>query len=1135
MPPHGTDLDLRVLGPLEVRVDGQLVDVGSPMVRTLLARLLVDVNRVVSLDRLIDDLWDGEPPASATATLQSYVSHLRRALEPGRPARAAPTVLVTRSPGYSLVLPADQIDAGRFAAMVEHGRALLEQGDPGAAVGCLDEAISQWRGEPYGGIELEAIVLAERRRLAELHATAVEDRLGALLELGRHRYVLGDLDSLVAEHPYRERAWELLILAQYRSGRQVEALRTYQQARAALVDHAGVDPGPRLVELERRVIQQDPTLDWQPRSGPATSGVASRLAADDELDEVPPGTARPPLVGRDTALRASRAVLDRVSTGAGGVLLVGGEAGIGKTRLVEELAVHASGLGFRVAWGRSSDDEGMPGWWPWTEALSQLASDLAGPQLLAEGPALRHVLPDLRTQPDGPAGDADPGAVRFAVQRDVVALLAQLCSRSPVLVVLDDLHWADSSSLRLLAALAPELRGLPLLVIATYRPAELLANPALTDTLAQLARHTDTDRIDLHGLDRDAVRSYLEAAGVSASPRLALEVHDRSGGNSFFVAELTRLLLSQQTGALPPDGGAAARVPHAVHDVTRQRLARLPDTTTDLLAVAAIAGRSSDLVLLAEVAGLEPDDALERLEPAVATGLLELDGERPGCFRFAHDLQREAIAEGLALATRLRLHRRIGQVLAAHEDGTGASAGQIAHHFAAAMALGTGEDVLRWAQVAAEHASSHGAADEAVDAWALAIEAHRAAHPADLAGRYDLEVHLAMARRSAWDLAGAQESIDRAIELAERLREPAKVLEAAAITSEIALWNWSPPGGIHRSLVHSMERALPLLSPDRTRTRIRALGALGVATRYASAGRARQLTDEAVDLADALGEPDELARALNNAYLARWWWPDRFELLALADRILDLDGLSPEVEAIALMHRMLVLTGAARVDELAAGMERARRLREVARWPDTAAQLDLNLSMWSAVQGEPSTARELLERAYRTRYQDSTMWAGPWVYHLGRSGIGDYEPDELDHSASTLANLAREEPVDLVRPTAILALLRAGRRDEARTLAGAGPRLVECWAWSFNVVQWAEISRELDLAAAEQILDLLAPMAGELAVAGSNLACFGPVHCQLARLAEHLGRPDAATHHHDLAADQANHLGLSFAELLPSA
>jgi DNA-binding SARP family transcriptional activator len=1127
MPAGVEPLTFCVLGPLEVRREDRTIDIGSAMVRTLLARLLLDAGRVVSVARLIDDLWDGAPPPSAHATLQSYVSHLRRALEPGRAARDAASVVITRAPGYLLQVGDGAVDAQLFDRDLERARELLDAARFDDAVTRLDSALIRWRGEPYGDVEAETFVLGERRRLEARRFTAIEDRLAALLELGRHREVLGEIEALVANAPTRERGWELLMLARYRAGHQVEALRAYRDARHALVENAGIEPGPRLIDLERRMMTQDPELDWQPAHTETDSAIVPH--------QQPPRAATPssselPMVGRHDALAQAHSVLTRTIDGRGGVLLIQGEGGIGKTRLVEEVVGSASQRGVQVAWGRSSDGDAAPAYWPWTQALSVLAASADPAAVDAGGPHLAHVLP----RPDARADLAtvelttdDPGAVRFGVQRSVISFLEQACRAAPTVVVLDDVHWADASSLRLLTALAAELHRIPLLVIATYRRAEATGNAALTEALAHVARQVVTDRIELAGLDRAAVAEHLAAAGVSASTRLVAEVHDRSGGNPFFVTELTRLIASQQEGTVPFDGGAVARVPHAVHDVTRQRLAQLPDPTIDVMGLAAVAGRSSEIGVLADAAGLEPDAVLDLLEPAVATGLVVFDPGRPGAVCFSHDLQREAVAESLPFTRRIRLHHRVATALAGRtvEDDPSV-ARRIAYHYAESLALGTADEVLRWAPVAARYAAQRGGDDEAVEAWAMARQAHEAAHPDDLAGRYDLVVALAHAQRGAWDLAGALRSIGDAIALAQRLDDPARVLDAASIPSDVTLWNWNAPGEVPSELIDPMEAALARVGDTPTPVRARALGALGVALRYGDPARARLLTDGAIDVAEALGDSDDLARALNNAYLARWWRPHHHEMLALTDRLLALADLRPEVEAVASMHRMLVLLAGGDMHRLSSAMQRARELRQIIHQPDVAAQLDLNLATWARLHDLRDEARSLLERAYRTRYQDSTMYAGEWVYYVARMALGDLTDDEIDRHADRLARLAQHESADLVRPTAILALLHAGREPDARRLVGDGPRLGECWTWAFNVVQWADITVELDLPGGEGVAAQLATFADDLVVAGSNLGCFGSTHQWLARLAHHRGDRTDAVEHTSLAAARHQALGL---------
>jgi DNA-binding SARP family transcriptional activator len=229
---------------LEV-LDGQhLVELGRPKQRALLAVLLVHANQVVALDRLIEELWGQQPPAQATASLQAYVSNLRRALEPGRPTRTPPRVLVTQPPGYRLVVAAEDLDAARFVTLAEQGQRLLEGGQPTQAAQVLGEALGLWRGPALAEVADEAFVQAERQRLEELRLVALEDRLAAELALGRHAGAAAEFGELVGLHPFRERLQGLWMLALYRSGRQAEALGVFQSARRMLGEELGIDPSP---------------------------------------------------------------------------------------------------------------------------------------------------------------------------------------------------------------------------------------------------------------------------------------------------------------------------------------------------------------------------------------------------------------------------------------------------------------------------------------------------------------------------------------------------------------------------------------------------------------------------------------------------------------------------------------------------------------------------------------------------------------------------------------------------------------------------------------------------------------------------------------------------------------------------
>ena len=257
-----TPLDFRILGPLEVAGDDGRLDLPTGKPRALLAVLLLSRGEVVSVDRLVDELWGERPPPTAAKNVQGYVARLRRVLGDG--------ALLTQAPGYALRV--DALDATRFQTLVEEAR----HAEPAAAAPRLQEALALWRGPPLADFTYEPFAQDEIRRLDELRLSALEDRIEADLALGRHEQVVAELESLAREHPVRERLQGLRLIALYRCGRQAEALETYRTTRRRLVDELGVEPGPELKELERRILEHDPSLE-APRRETAPIATARTL------------------------------------------------------------------------------------------------------------------------------------------------------------------------------------------------------------------------------------------------------------------------------------------------------------------------------------------------------------------------------------------------------------------------------------------------------------------------------------------------------------------------------------------------------------------------------------------------------------------------------------------------------------------------------------------------------------------------------------------------------------------------------------------------------------------------------------------------------------------------------------------
>jgi YVTN family beta-propeller protein len=251
--------------------DGRPITLGAARQRLLLATLLARPNEAVSSDRLIDELWAERPPETAATALHGFVSQLRKALEPERPAGSAGTVLVTQPPGYLLRVPRGALDAERFEELRRDGRNALDEGDPEGAAKLLREALALWRGSAFAGLEPTGEAHAEARRLEELRLEALEDRLEADLALGRDGTLVAELEGLVDREPLRERPRAQLMLALYRAGRQADALELYQETRRRFVRELGIEPTPRLRELEQAILTHDPELDaglprWRPRA-----------------------------------------------------------------------------------------------------------------------------------------------------------------------------------------------------------------------------------------------------------------------------------------------------------------------------------------------------------------------------------------------------------------------------------------------------------------------------------------------------------------------------------------------------------------------------------------------------------------------------------------------------------------------------------------------------------------------------------------------------------------------------------------------------------------------------------------------------------------------------------------------------
>ena len=840
--------DFRILGALEVVEDGKAVALGGRRQRALLALLLLNPNETLSTARLIDELWGEQPPASAAKTVQVTVSRLRKAL-----GHDADGLVVTRDRGYELRTDPDRIDAHRFERLFASGTRELAAGRPQSAAANLEAAVALWRGPALAELADQPFARHDIARLDDLRIACLEELTDAKLALGRHAEVAGELEGLIGEHPYRERLRAQLMLALYRADRQADALQAYQDARATLVEDLGIDPSERLRDLERAVLAQDPALLLPvapPRPAPRhpSRGV--------------------PLVGRSRELEALTGGLQEAIAGHGGVCLVAGEPGIGKSRLAEELTGQARERGVRVLVGRCWEAGGAPAYWPWVQALRTYLRDaepgLLRAQLGRDGPYLATILPEVReVVPDLPAAPAlDSEGARFHLLEAVAAFLRSIASAGPIALFLDDLHAADAPSLLLLRFVAGDLAGAPILVVGCYRDTEV--GPELRDALAVLAREPAVRRITLGGLSGADTSRLLELTmGAGPAADLAERVQAETQGNPLFSTEIARLIASQGDAG---DSGRRLPIPEGVSEAIGRRLESRSDACRALLTVASVVGREFDPEVVGRVSEIEDDDILLAVDEAAAARLVEGSPEGGGRLRFSHILVRDTLYEGLPAPRRARLHRSLAEVLETSYAGNlDPHVAELAYHYGEG-GTAVAAKALDYARRAGSRAAAQFGHEEAARHYLSALRIAETTGTGDAQTTCELLVALGEAQSRAGNGPEAKRTLHRAAMLAEQEGRPDLLTRAALGYGGRFAWARSSSDP---ALVPLLDRALAAVGEEDSRERARLLGRLATAYRDEPIRDHRaRLGAEAVEIATRLGDPETLADALQGQFIA---------------------------------------------------------------------------------------------------------------------------------------------------------------------------------------------------------------------------------------------------------------------------
>ena len=837
-----------------------------------------------------------------------------------------------------------------------------------------------------------------------------------------------------------------------------------------------------------------------------------------------------PFVGRSRELVTLRALVPHAAGEGRRIALVGGEAGSGKSRLVRELVQEVSEEGVLVLVGACDAVVRTP-YRPFVEALGQLVRntdpDVLRSELGSASGELTRILPDLPGRiGDLPAPvEADPDTERHRLHTAVSDLLAGASRRQPLVLVLEDGHWADTPTLQLLRHVARSVPDARLLVLATFRDTEADVPAELADALADLRRSDEVVRLRLGGLTDDDVTEYLRrSAGAEVDPALAELAHEIQAlteGNAFLLSELWRTLVETDAIVVTEGGLRLTRpleeiaTPESVREVVSQRLSRLDATVRDLLELAAVAGTEFELDLLRRAAP-EELTRLDALEPAVRSGMIEEVPAPTLAYRFTHELVRRALYDRLTSLRRAELHLRVGEALEALAPNPDARAlADLAHHFAAAAPIGGPERAVEYALLAAGTASAALAYEEAAAHLRVALRIGIT----DDRRRAETLMALGTALFRAGTTLDSLQSFREAAEIARELGD-GELLTRAATGFEDACWR---PAMHEQGARILLEEADAALSEDDSRLRIALLSGLARTLEFEGEGvQAKLFREEAIAMARRIDDRHGLATVLMRAYWARSTLT-LAEILAmlteageLAEQIGDID-----IRAEAMEWRVATL--------LALGeIETARR--EAAVVLGMAEQMGQPFILHVAEHYEAALAlfEGRLDDAERAA-ERSRDWG---LLLTGRDASGIYgiqmfgirrEQGRLAELAPVIRILATDERGESAwRPGLAALLAELGMHDDARReLAlvredGLDPFREGLWVASLTYLADAATAVG-DLDAAELLYPELEPLTGTNVMIGHGVACYGSGDRYLGMLAATLGDSERAGRHFEAA------------------
>ena len=838
-------------------------------------------------------------------------------------------------------------------------------------------------------------------------------------------------------------------------------------------------------------------------------------------------------VGRERELERLREAVDGALGGRGSLQLLVGEPGIGKTRASEELATYARVSGARVYWGRCREDEGAPAYWPWVQAIRSYIRDsdpvaLAW-QLGAGAAEVAQLIPEVAEKLDiEPAKGTDSEEARFRLFDSVTSLLLAAARDRPIVIVLDDLHWADEPSLLLLRFAARELASSGLLILGTYRDVELGRHHPLARMLGEMSGIEGSGRIPLRGLSVAAVERYIEmTAGAPAPPGLADAVQEQTDGNPFFVGEIVRLLASE--GKLSAGGSAAElQIPQGVREVVGRRLDRLSEETNAALRVAAVIGRDFDRELVWRVAEQQPEQLMKAAQEAIDERLVTDLGD--GQYSFAHALVRDTLYEELSPPKRSALHELAGLAI---EEICGGNVderlGELAHHFLEAAPRGDLAKAIDYAQRAGAQDMEQLAYEDAVDVYGRALEVLELMDEPDESLRCSLLLSLGGAEAKSARVADAREAFERAAESARRLDDTDSLVGAA-----IGIAMMSDAGRLDQQLLVLLDEALERIGPERTARRAALLSAKSAELYWVDNDlvESTRLVDEAIEIAREVDAPASLAAALQRKIFIPTGPNAPRERLAIAEELLELGSAAGDREAVLRGHAYrlwssLELGDVAAVDR---DLTAYARLAEELRMPEHTWHTYALRGMRVLLDGKVDEAERLAEQARRAGDRAEQPLARQYY------GIQMTQIRSMQGRAAELLPSARElaeqfPGIPAWRTAVITLAARSGDTElasrELERFAGDDFGALPADANWFTAMSLMGEAIALigDEKRAAQAYEALLPYEGLVIVVARAAGCNGPVDRVLGLLAATLGRMDDAERHLGNGVEIATRMG----------